>query len=248
MSGAGGSIGDREQKLLESATDGLLIKLNEIKGSVASLIRKLETDPTLNWESFLDSYALVSGQLNSFLKFVKQERTPVLKKYATLPLILSPDKDEDLLKLTESRVPSFSHDLVPDLLRTKPIQKWSPSTLDSSPGPIPSPWTRPAKQLAVIEKITNGTLKFIAREREEMESKAHSRSEIEKTVSTEDTLALVASIGVGRGLKPQIQPTPMHHHMTPANRAPVHLPQSKAPSSIKTNIKAASQVHPYQRQ
>eukprot|EP00096_Caligus_rogercresseyi_P014841 TRINITY_DN7321_c0_g1_i1.p1 TRINITY_DN7321_c0_g1~~TRINITY_DN7321_c0_g1_i1.p1 ORF type:complete len:249 (+),score=100.52 TRINITY_DN7321_c0_g1_i1:70-816(+) len=248
MSGAGGSIGDREQKLLESATDGLLIKLNEIKGSVASLIRKLETDPTLNWESFLDSYALVSGQLNSFLKFVKQERTPVLKKYATLPLILSPDKDEDLLKLTESRVPSFSHDLVPDLLRTKPDPEVESkhSGFESRANSIAV--DQAAKQLAVIEKITNGTLKFIAREREEMESKAHSRSEIEKTVSTEDTLALVASIGVGRGLKPQIQPTPMHHHMTPANRAPVHLPQSKAPSSIKTNIKAASQVHPYQRQ
>nr|ACO11868.1 Mediator of RNA polymerase II transcription subunit 8 [Lepeophtheirus salmonis] len=240
------SMGDREQKLLQASLEGLLIKLNEIKNSVGSLIRKLETDPNLNWESFLDSYSLVSGQLNSFLKFVKQERTPPLRKYATLPLILSPDKDEELLKLTENRVPSFSHDLVPDLLRTKPDPEVESkhSGFESRANSIAV--DQAAKQLAVIEKITNGTLKFIAREREEMESKAHSRSEIEKTVSIDDTLSLVAAIGVGRGLKPQIQPPPMHHHLSQV-RPSVHLPQNKAPSSIKTNIKAASQVHPYQR-
>ena len=36
-----------------------------------------------------------------------------------LPLLLSPERDPQLLRLTEQRVPSFSHDLVPDYLRTK---------------------------------------------------------------------------------------------------------------------------------
>jgi hypothetical protein len=34
---------------------------------------------------------------------MKQEKTPQLKKYITLPLLLSPDRDEELLKLTEHR-------------------------------------------------------------------------------------------------------------------------------------------------
>jgi hypothetical protein len=35
------------------------------------------------------------------MKNVKHERTPVLKKYIALPLILSPERDEELLKITD---------------------------------------------------------------------------------------------------------------------------------------------------
>ena len=51
---------------------------------------------------------------------MRHEKTPVLKKYITLPLILSPERDEELLKLTEHRVATFSHDLIPNYLRTRP--------------------------------------------------------------------------------------------------------------------------------
>ena len=43
------------------------------------------------------------GQMNSLLKQMKHEKTPTLRKYITLPLLLSPDRDEELLKLTEHR-------------------------------------------------------------------------------------------------------------------------------------------------
>lgn len=36
-----------------------------------------------------------------------------------LPLILSPERDEQLAQITEHRVSTFAHDLVPDYLRTK---------------------------------------------------------------------------------------------------------------------------------
>jgi hypothetical protein len=41
--------------------------------------------------------------MNSLLKQMKAEKTPQLKKYICLPLLLSPDRDEELLKLTEHR-------------------------------------------------------------------------------------------------------------------------------------------------
>ncbi len=44
-----------------------------------------------------------AGQMNSLLKQMKAEKTPQLKKYICLPLLLSPDRDEELLKLTEHR-------------------------------------------------------------------------------------------------------------------------------------------------
>ena len=111
---------EREAKQLESATDALSGRLAELKSSAGQLILKLETDPGLNWPSFLDSYALISGQMNSLLRTMKAEKTPSLKKYITLPLLLSPDRDEELLKITEHRVQTFSHDLIPDYLRTRP--------------------------------------------------------------------------------------------------------------------------------
>lgn len=117
----------------------------------------METDPRLNWHSYLDSHALISGQLNSLLKSVKvPERyynlskisgSDVLNKrirssshkklmlcnnfrstmtgsnlrrYTALPLCLSADRDEELVRVTEQRVGTFSHDLVPNYLRTKP--------------------------------------------------------------------------------------------------------------------------------
>lgn len=43
-----------------------------------------------------------------------------MRGLAVLPLLLSCDRDEALVSLTEGRVTSFAHDLVPDYLRTKP--------------------------------------------------------------------------------------------------------------------------------
>merc|ERR1719410_2375506 len=106
--------------MMEAATEALSGRLAELKSSAGQLILKLETDQTLNWPSFLDSYALISGQMNSLLRTMKHEKTPALKKYITLPLLLSPDRDEELLKITEHRVQTFSHDLIPDYLRTRP--------------------------------------------------------------------------------------------------------------------------------
>jgi hypothetical protein len=53
-----------------------------------------------------------SGQLNTLLKNVKSDRTPLFKRYITIPILLSPEPDELLAKLSENRVTSFSHDLV----------------------------------------------------------------------------------------------------------------------------------------
>lgn len=54
------------------------------------------------------------------MKLLKNEKTPQLRNYLTLPLHLNAETDEKLLMATEGRVPSFSHDFVPNMLRTKP--------------------------------------------------------------------------------------------------------------------------------
>lgn len=47
-------------------------------------------------------------QINTLLKNVKHERTPILKKYIAMPIMLSPERDEELAKLTD-QARTFSH-------------------------------------------------------------------------------------------------------------------------------------------
>ena len=84
---------------------------------------------------------------------------------------------------------------------------------------------------------------------------------MEKTSSIEDTYTLVAAVTGGKGLRGiPMQTLPPGMHGGP--HGPPHPPgmmlnrpsmgqtpsmPSKVPSTIKTNIKAGAQVHPYQR-
>lgn len=248
------AAGEREQKMLESSLDNVHSRLGDVRTTLGSLITKLEADPRLNWHSFLDSQALLSGQLNGLLKAVKADRTPALKKYTTLPLLLSADRDEDLVRITEGRVGAFSHDLVPHYLRTKPepevetkyggyearVNNLMPENL--------------MKQFNILEKVTREMLKVINRERDEIESKASARNDVDKTHSVEDTMLLLQAVSNGKMLRPiQAAPPmanpsqmggPMGRGGPPGGQQP-QVP--KPPSTIKTNIKAAAQVHPYHR-
>ncbi|PIO26182.1 hypothetical protein AB205_0204330 [Aquarana catesbeiana] len=73
-----------------------------------------------NKPSVLDNFALLSGQLSTLNKVLKNEKMPLLKNQVIIPLLLTPDRDEEIMRLTEGRVPVFSHEVVPDHLRTKP--------------------------------------------------------------------------------------------------------------------------------
>lgn len=79
---------------------------------------------------------------------------------------------------------------------------------------------------------------------------------MQPTHSMADTHALVTAVGTGKGLRPgmpsMVQPGVGAPGMGQARgptpqlgQVPPTLP--KAPSAIKTNIKAANQIHPYQR-
>lgn len=52
-------------------------------------------------------------------KILSHDKCPVLRNLTVLPLLLSPERDEQLAQMTEHRVTTFAHDLVPDYLRTK---------------------------------------------------------------------------------------------------------------------------------
>ena len=63
----------REEKILDAALETILQRVNDLKAAIASLLFKVENDPTLSWPSMLDTFAVISGQVYIFF-------TPIARK------------------------------------------------------------------------------------------------------------------------------------------------------------------------
>jgi mediator of RNA polymerase II transcription subunit 8 len=111
----------REEKQMEVFLDTAISRLNDLKNTIQNMVIKLEMEgEQMNYPAFLDSFAVISGHLTSLSKLLGHEMSPPLRNLTVLPLLLSMDRDENLLQMTEGRIPQFSHDLCPNYLRTKP--------------------------------------------------------------------------------------------------------------------------------
>lgn len=54
----------REEKQLEATIVAILSRVNDVKTAIQALITKLETEyETINWPTFLDNYAILSGHV-----------------------------------------------------------------------------------------------------------------------------------------------------------------------------------------
>ncbi|XP_012275283.1 mediator of RNA polymerase II transcription subunit 8 isoform X4 [Orussus abietinus] len=252
----------REEKQLDSALEANLMRVNDLKAAIAAMIFKIEHEyESMSWPNFLDNFALISGHLTSLSKILSHEKAPNLRSLAVLPLLLSPEKDEDLMRLTEGRISTFAHDLVPDYLRTKPEPQAEQKMMQLEIKAGNLSYDTSLKQVAQYTKVIGHVWDIANKAREEWESEAGSRATQAQTSSAADTHALVAAVGMGKGLKmvqsgvnqvssgmivgrPGSQPQP-------SGQGQMGNPQmgqmGKAPSAIKTNIKAASQIHPYGR-
>jgi mediator of RNA polymerase II transcription subunit 8 len=166
---------------------------------LANLVMKIDTDQNFNWASFLDSYSLISGQLNLLLKTVKSDKTPQLSRYIVVPRILTMDRDDELSGLTENRVDALRHDLVsnhgqfsavnnhfklqnrwaisflfqvPNYLRTKPDPGVESrySSYEQISYNLPSQEAA-IKMLNVLDKVTKDTTKIISREKDDLDTR-----------------------------------------------------------------------------
>ncbi|XP_071421603.1 mediator of RNA polymerase II transcription subunit 8 [Pithys albifrons albifrons] len=266
----------REEKQLELTLEALISQVADLKNSLVSFIYKLENEyDRLTWPSVLDSFALLSGQLNTLNKVLKHEKTPLLRNQVIIPLVLSPDRDEEIMRQTEGRVPVFSHEVVPDHLRTKPdpeVEEQEKQLITDAARISPD---AAQKQIQSLNKMCSNLLEKISKE--ERESESGGLRQNKQTFNPADTNALVAAVAFGKGLSNRrppgsgasvqsgqpgagaiiagssgIQQVPMtgapaqqQPMLAGVQMAPAGQP-GKMPSGIKTNIKSAS-MHPYQR-
>ncbi|GAB1605815.1 mediator of RNA polymerase II transcription subunit 8-like isoform X2 [Argonauta hians] len=263
----------REEKQLEAALETITQRISDLKNCIHSFLMKIEHEYTsMSWPNALDNFALLSGQLNSLTRLLKSEKIPPLKNYVLLPLALSPDKDTELEKLTEGRLMIFNHEVVPVYLRTKPEpeveEKFNELTCRLGPGGhdaaqgkgiksenmMVEDATVTRKQLNSLNKITSNIIDIINSAREEWENEANQKSAQPQTSSMADTNTLIQAITAGKGLKPPARRTETTHQnninntQPSAQKQPAATTATKAPSTIKTSIKAGpSGTHPYQR-
>uniref|UniRef100_A0A2K6CF69 Mediator of RNA polymerase II transcription subunit 8 n=1 Tax=Macaca nemestrina TaxID=9545 RepID=A0A2K6CF69_MACNE len=266
----------REEKQLEASLDALLSQVADLKNSLGSFICKLENEyGRLTWPSVLDSFALLSGQLNTLNKVLKHEKTPLFRNQVIIPLVLSPDRDEDLMRQTEGRVPVFSHEVVPDHLRTKPDPEVEEQEKQLTTDAARIGADAAQKQIQSLNKMCSNLLEKISKE--ERESESGGLRPNKQTFNPTDTNALVAAVAFGKGLSnwrpsgssgpgqpgqpgagtilagtsglQQVQmagaPSQQQPMLSGVQMAQAGQP-GKMPSGIKTNIKSAS-MHPYQR-
>ncbi|XP_006634854.1 mediator of RNA polymerase II transcription subunit 8 [Lepisosteus oculatus] len=268
----------REEKQLEASIDALITRVAHLKNSLHSFIFKLENEyERLAWPSVLDNFALLSGQLNTINKLLKNEKTPVLRSQVIIPLLLSPDRDEELAKLTEQRVPVFSHEIVPDHLRTKPDPEVEEQEKQLNAEAVRIGPELAQKQIQTLNKLCSNLLEKLNNPREDRESESAALRQNKQTFNPTDTTALVAAVGFGKGLAkcrppgsgglvppgqpgtgamlqggPTLQQVTMPGTSNPqaAIGGPVPQQQQGQPGKMPSNIKTnikSASMHPYNR-
>lgn len=105
-----------------------------------------------------------------------------------------------------------------------------------------------AKQVSQFTKVISHVYDMVNKAREDWDVDT-SRAGVQQTNTLSDTHALVAAIGMGKGLVPDTPSSmvPPVRPTMPAGPPPPATMVGKAPSAIKTNIKSANQIHPYSR-
>ncbi|XP_065221280.1 mediator of RNA polymerase II transcription subunit 8 [Planococcus citri] len=199
----------REEKQIDISVEAIVTKLSDLKNQLHALLFKIEHEnESLTWPNILDNFLLISGQFTAISKMLAPDKTPPLRNLTVLPLLLSQDKDEELLQLTERRIPAFSHEIVPDYLRTKldpdidmKIQQFQNKAAQLANEPS-------QKQITAFTKVLNHVLDTINKSREEWESEAGSRGGIGQSSSIPDTHTLVSVVSMGKGLKQMTPPGP----------------------------------------
>jgi len=233
----------REEKQLELATEIMLQRVNEMKVSLTNLILKIEHDPNVSFPDVLESFSVISGQMNTLMRLLKSDKIPHLKSLIAIPLSLSPDKDQVLETMTEGRLPCFKHEVVPDYLRTKPDPEVEAKHNQVEMRAAQVNPDNITKQAAALTKLANHVFDLINTSREEWENTE--RSGLPNTFSIADTQELANALQTGKSFKPNPQPGPIQRQAPGPGPSATPQVSAKGPGPIKTTIK--SSAHPYAR-
>lgn len=230
-----------EEKQFEVTIDRLIEYTKNVKISLLYFIQRIETEgDNMDWPQVLDSFTSICGQINTLMRYTRENKFQFIENRAVLPLHLSPEPDEELVKLTEGRVHIVNHEMVPDYLRTKPDPRIEDFEADLQTIADHITADAATKQINVMTKLVDNIVNAIktnsARADNEM-----SKQIISPSFNSADTNELLLAVSTGRGLgMAPLRGTPMdpaiNQRMEPSRPA-IQKQNVKAPE-LKTNIKA----------
>lgn len=188
----------QDEKVLEATIEALLGRVQDLKNSCQSFLMKLEQQQ-LSWPQVLDNFAVISGQVSTLIKVLKNDRTPVLRNLVVLPLLVQQEQDTDLQRVTEGRIHAFNHEVVPDHLRTKyePEVEDKEKVLSATATKIPHDVAQ--RQIANLNSTLSRLIELIGTAREDWETDQASGSKSSTNVNA-DLPKLVGAVTFGKGL------------------------------------------------
>lgn len=186
-----------EMEQFEVTIDRLLEYTKHIKVSLLHFLQKIESRGDMNWPEVLDSFTSICGQINTLMRFTRENRSQLIENRVVLPLHLSPDRDEELVRLTEGRVQMVNHEMVPGYLRTKPdpeIEELEKTLQSKSINITPE---AAIKQINATTKLIEATINTI----KTYSVKAYRDQQIRPSFNVGETHELVLAISQGKGLR-----------------------------------------------
>ncbi|CAB3983744.1 mediator of RNA polymerase II transcription subunit 8-like [Paramuricea clavata] len=230
----------QEEKILETTIDALLNRVQDLKNSSQSFLMKIEQQQ-LTWPQVLDNFAVISGQVSTLFKVIKNDRTPVLRNLVLLPLVVQQEPDADLQKSTEGRIQAFNHEVVPDHLRTKyePEVEDKESILSATASNMSSESTQ--RQIADFNATLSNLVEMIGTARDEWETDQSSASKSSTNINA-DVPKLVGAITYGKGLSSSSSSGSSSHKSSSQGRHSSSQRSStsssgKVSSAVKTELK-----------
>ncbi|XP_057314895.1 mediator of RNA polymerase II transcription subunit 8-like [Hydractinia symbiolongicarpus] len=189
----------QDEKAIETSLQNLISRVGDIKISLQSFLLKLEHE-SLTWPQVLDNFALLSGQINTLNKVLKNDRMPVLRNLCILPILVSQEHDEELAGFTENRIPIFNHEVVPDAMRTKyePEVEKEEQHLIMQASSIQIDDAQ--RQVSMLNDMVATLLDLIQAERDDWDAES-AVQQANLAPSEKDTNILIAAITQGAGLR-----------------------------------------------
>uniref|UniRef100_T1GPF8 Mediator of RNA polymerase II transcription subunit 8 n=1 Tax=Megaselia scalaris TaxID=36166 RepID=T1GPF8_MEGSC len=179
----------REEKQWEMTLEQILSRLNDLKLSIGNMIQVLETQyETINWPTFLDNFALISSHLTGISKILNRRDMGgcLLRNRTFLPLTLSQDRDEHLVQIMK------------DVTKPDPTAEARMIAHEQKANSLNADTAN--KQVMQFNKVVGHISDIISEHRDKFETESSARAGIQQTSSMTDTQALVAAVGIGKGL------------------------------------------------